>query len=435
MKMNEVIEKTLIRTREEIAMYSSIVDILEKMPGDMNYLTVPTLKNMIQQGQEIIDCVENGKPFAASAYTNPSEILAAMDLPWYFIFKQAFSGGLPNPHIAEDLEAIDSMPIASEECSLTRLGLHYLNAGLLPRPTVYLGVTSPCDNVVGSHEAIRTHAMWKDVPSWAPDTLYWSDEESIKYFAEELKEMVRFTTQHTGKKLDIDRLREIVEETNKQYVLWQEYSDLKRAVPTPHSYNMSLQCFWQTNSSGVGKPEFTQWFRDLVADAEKRVQEKRPELSGQKIRCLWFDIPPLCIQDLFGWMQQEWGATVVMDMISYCPYTSIDTKNEDTIFYGLAKRALIDPPMIRQARGLVQNFLTDIERIVTDYKIDRVIWPGHVGHKDGAASASLMREKCRELGVPLMHIGMDSFDLRNTSLEEIKNKVSQFFMSTGLGSK
>ena len=433
--MNEATEKTLVRTREEIAIYSSIADLLEKAPGEMNHLIVPTLKNMIQQSQDIVDCVENDKPFAASVYTNPSEILSAMDIPWYCIYKQAFSGGLPNPHLAEDLEAMDAMHMPSDLCSLPRLGLYYLHAGLLPRPTVYLGASEPCDNLIGTHEAIRTHAMWKDVPSWAPGTTYWNDKESIKYYAEELKEMARFIAQHTGKKLDIDRMREVIEETNKQYALWQEYSDLKRAVPTPHSQNMSLQCFWQTNSSGTGKPEFTRWFHDLIADAEKRVQKKRPEVVDQRIRCLWFDLPPIYLQELFGWMQQEWGTAIVMDMLSYCPYTPIDTKNEDTIFLGLAKRALSDPPMVRQAHGPAQNFITDIEKIVADFKIDCVIWPGHVGHKDGAASVSLMREKCRELGVPLMHIGMDNFDPRHTSLDAIKTKVSQFFESTGLGSK
>jgi benzoyl-CoA reductase subunit B len=70
---------------------------------------------------------------------------------------------------------------------------------------------------------------------------------------------------------------------------------------------------------------------------------------------------------------------------------------------------------------------------VKDYAIDCVIFPGHMGHKDMAASASIMREVCRDLGVPFLHIGMDMCDKRYTTVEEIKGKMSHFFTAMGLG--
>ena len=33
-------------------------------------------------------------------------------------------------------------------------------------------------------------------------------------------------------------------------------------------------------------------------------------------------------------------------------------------------------------------------------KIDCVVWPGHIGHKDGTASISLTRETCRDFAAP-----------------------------------
>jgi GTP:adenosylcobinamide-phosphate guanylyltransferase len=89
--------------------------------------------------------------------------------------------------------------------------------------------------------------------------------------------------------------------------------------------------------------------------------------------------------------------------------------------------------MIRQARGVADNFLSDIRRVIKDYKIDCVVWPGHMGHKDGSANVGMMRETCRELGVPFLHIGMDLFNKKYTSVDEIKDKFSQFFTAMGLG--
>jgi len=55
-----------------------------------------------------------------------------------------------------------------------------------------------------------------------------------------------------------------------------------------------------------------------------------------------------------------------------------------------------------------------------------------MGHKDGAATVGIMRETCRDLGVPFLHIGLDLFDRRYTSVDEVKDKVSQFLTAMGL---
>jgi hypothetical protein len=56
-----------------------------------------------------------------------------------------------------------------------------------------------------------------------------------------------------------------------------------------------------------------------------------------------------------------------------------------------------------------------------------------MGHKDMAATASIARETCRELGVPYLYIGMDICDKRYTTVDQIKDKISQFFTAMKLG--
>jgi len=428
-------EKRLSRIREEYELCRLIEAGLALSPNEMTHIHLPPIRNILQMHRRTMECVETGEPFLASAFSNPPEIITAMGVHWYFVFSQAFAGGLLNQHIDEDLAALDKMPVPGDVCSLIRLGLYYLDAGLLPLPAAYLGLTEPCDGLAGVHEALRTHREWRNVPSFAIDPPYWSDDHSIDYVAGELKRMVEFITRHTGKTLDIQRLREVITESNEHYRLWQEYNDLRRCKPSPHNYLLPQSCFLMTNFEGAGRPEHTPWFRDLVADAERRVRENKPEVPNQRIRVLWFDLQPIYFNLVAPWMEQEWGVSVVMDMVSYCPYTLIDTSSEDSMFRGLAKRLIMDPPMIRQARGLADNFLADIHRIVRDYQIDCVIWPGHIGHKDGAASVSLMRELCRELNVPFLNIGMDQFDKRYTSPDLIKERISHFFTATGLGEK
>jgi len=432
--MDEKKQRSISRVLEEIALYESIKEGLELISDEMTPLHMHLVKVILKNLYKTVECVEKDLPIVGSHFTNPSEVLTVMDLHWFFIYQAAWGGGMENPHLMEDMEKVDKLPVPNDCCTLLRMGLYYLDEGLFPKPTAYVGITEPCDGIAAVHEAITNHKAWRDVPSFAPEPIHYDFDEmkSIRYYADEFKRMVGFLETHTGKKLDMDGLKRTVEETNKHYALWQEYNTLRRAVPTPHDPILPQSCFYLTNFPGAGNPENTQYFEDLVANAEKRIKEDRPVLTNQKFRVLWYDIPSVYFTELTSWMEQEHGGVVVLDMVSHCPYTLIDTSSEETIFEGLAKRSLMDQPMIHQARGKVENFLTDISQLVRDFHIDCVIWPGHMGHKDSAASINLMRDKCRELDVAFLSIGLDHVDKRYTTVDEIKDRISKFVNTMGL---
>jgi len=423
----------LERTIEEIQNYGAILKLLQDNPDEMSHLHIPLVQDRLETAKKTLECVEQGKPFVATWFTNAPEICAAMDLHWYCQVAGAFIAAVESPHTNEDLEGIDQLPVPADCCTLLRLGLYYIDAGILPIPTAVVALLEPCDGVTSLHEAIRCHKDWRDVPMFAPDPPYFDDERSIDYFANELREMVVFLEKHTGHKLEMARLRQVVEESNRQYELWLEYSELRRSTPCPHGLILAMSAFAVAQNNLCGKPQATAWFRDLLADAERRIRENKPEVFNQKIRLLWNDIHPVWFNELTPWLEEEWGANVIQSMLTYCPYTLIDTSSDEAIWKGLAKRNLLDTPMIRQARGTVEGFVYDLRRIVKDFAIDCVIWPGHMGHKDSAASISVMRDTCREIGVPFLHIGLDQFDRRYTPVEEVKNRIAEFFTAMGLG--
>jgi len=421
---------------EKLVKEREIIDVMVKAftqsPTADDKLSTELAKVTLEHHDRIIRCVEEGKPFIYSYYACSPEIYAAMDLPWYSFLELPFTGALL-PTLQDDIDGSD-MLFGNDLCTIIRVAAYYIEEDLVPLPTAIVGLLHPCDGTTILHQLIASNENWRNVPMFAADPPYWEDERSIDYYAGELKRMVSFLEEHTGHRLDMDRLREVIKEGNKQFELWMEYNELRRAVPCPHGYGIGMQMSGVAQGYYVGDPRGTAWFRDLIADAEKLVREKRGKTPKERIRLFWFDVVSLELSfDIFPWLEQEWGAVIVMDMFGYCPYTLIDTSSEDAMFTGLAKRALFDLPMIRQARGVADNFLADIRRVVKDYKIDCVVWPGHMGHKDGSANIGMMRETCRELGVPFLHIGMDLFNKKYTSVGEIKDKFSQFFTAMGLG--
>ena len=438
MDRDAVREKSLARYKQERDWFALLREGTKMLPGEEGRLQEKLLTILLDSKETVVDCVENDKPFIAGYFCNAPELFHAMDLPWYMLMETPFLAASA-PYLLSDIEGAENMGIGTDLCTAIRLPIYYIESGLMPVPTAVLGLLYPCDGAPMLHQVLEHNKAWKDVPIYSCDPPYTSDERAVEYFADELRRMADFLQKHTGKTLDMKKLALVCEESNRSYTLWQDYNELRRNVPCPHGWEIGgAQAFAISQCFVAGDPRCTDWFRQLYKCGELKIREGKgasaTEGWKEKIRLFWFDIMPYgWIFELMPWLEEEWGAVIVMDMFSNFPYTLIDTSSEKTIFHGLAKRNLLDAPMIRQARGTAENFSNDIRRIVKDYKIDCVIWPGHMGHKDGAATTGIMRETCRELAVPFLHIGLDLFDRRYTNPEEVRNKVSEYFRGMGLG--
>lgn len=421
----------LERIVQDVESFRRIAQEHRENPTEEALLMLPMIEAAIADREKLVETIRQGEPWIASWYALGPEILSAMDLPWYCIGTSLLAAPFlgVDEHFVEDLEACDRLDIPTDSCTLLRLAVYAVEAGLVPRPTAIIGATGPCDSFGLYHEAVRTRGEWRHVPLFIFDPAYWNDERSISYAADQLRELVAFVEGHTGRTLNMDRLRGVIEETNRQYELWADYNELRRAVPCPHGSFVGFAAFTVTQSASslIGSPVATSLIEALVTDAEQRVREGRGAVENERIRLLWFDVRPTWALELSNWLEQECQANVVMDMYSFCPYTQIDTSTEESIFRGLAKRYVFDMPMIRQARGLAANSLEDIARIVEDYRINCFFYPGHMGHKDAAASLGMMRKLCQKLRVPFLAIGMDAWDPRYTTIDTMKDKMLQFF--------
>ena len=424
--------KGLERFKQDRDALQFAVQGLEQGQSPERQLTVALVKAILDNYNLIIASAEEGKPFIANSYANAPELLAALNLPWYTLSQIPY---LPTsePYILDEIDEAERAGLGTDMCTLIRLGINNVEAGRLPLPTAFVGLLSLCDGTNMLHQAIVHNKDWHNIPVFCTDAPYLESERSIDFHADELRRMVAFLEEHTGRTLDVDRLREVIEESNKQYELWAEYNELRRAVPCPHSAAKGAQAWSVAQNYMVGDRRGTNWFRQLVDITEQRVSQGKGSIPNERIRLFWFDIRAIWFPEVTEWLKAEWGVCIVMDMTGYAPYTLIDPSSEESMFQGLAKRNLCDVPMVRQVRGTADTLINDLMRVVKDYKIDCVVWPAHMGHKDGAASVGIMREVCRDLGVPFLQIGLDLFDKRYTSMDEIKDRISKFFTAMGLG--
>ena len=318
--------------------------------------------------------VMNDTPFVAAYFCTAPEILNAMNLPWFMIMETPFLAASA-PYLLDDLRGAEELGLGTDLCSAIRLPMYYIESGLMPVPTAVVGLLSPCDGTTMLQQVLQHNPAWKDVPLFAPDPPYTSDERAIRYFANELRTMVSFLEEKTGHKMD--------------YATACARSARNRIAPTRcgrSTTNCAAPCPARTaGRSAARRPSRSasassqatraarNWFEQLLECGEIKVKAGRAPTSTcpEKIRILWFDIMPYgWVFEFMPWLEQEWGAILVMDMFSNFPYTLIDTSSAESMFHDLAKRNLMDVPMIRQARGTAENFSGDITRMVKDYKID-----------------------------------------------------------------
>ncbi|MCL5057016.1 MAG: 2-hydroxyacyl-CoA dehydratase family protein [Actinobacteria bacterium] len=425
----------LERMYEYTGRLQAVIGMLEQAPPEQqNPVLIGLMRLILEADEKTIDCALNGKPFVSGWYGNAPEIYTSMGIhfinPVFAILVHMYLTDL------YDVKEADKISLPDDVCSLIRFSAYAVQERLLPRPTAIIAMLQPCDAELMLHQSYQSSEHWGGVPTFALDPAYGNTDEDFRYFTGELKRMITFLEELTGKKFDVNKLREVVEETNRQYEAWAEYNELRRVVPCPGgSFQGSAACWPLTQHIPSGDPRSTQLIKMMVADAEQRVKAGKGFVENERIRILWADLAPQWADLISPWLAEEWGANVVMDFQGYTPYTPIDTSTEDTMLFGLARRALSEVPMIRQGRGTVETMIEDMTRIIRDYSIDCVIFPGHMGHKDQAGSIHFMREVCRSLNVPLLCLTTSLFDERYTPLDKVKQQISEFFTVTGLGNK
>ncbi|AWW25868.1 2-hydroxyacyl-CoA dehydratase family protein [Acetobacterium sp. KB-1] len=423
------------RTQECIGRWQHVLGMIQSAPPEMQNPVLIGLINLVMESdKKTLECIETGAPMVSTWYGNASEILAAMDIHF---FNPVFNI-LGHMYMTElyDLEESDKISLPDDICSLIRLSTYAVQDHLVPKPTAMLAMLEPCDAQPVMHESFK-HNGWANVPDFSLDYGYGTSEEDYQYFANELKGMITFLEAvHPGVKMDYDKLRAVIEETNRQYETWAEYNELRRAVPCPGgSFQGSVVAWPITQHVRAGQQKATELLQMMVYDAEQKVKAGIGAVPDEQIRILWADLAPQWNEELGQWLAEEWKANVVMDFQGYAPYTPIDTSTPESMLLGLARRSTAEVPMIRQARGTVEVFLEDITRIVKDYSIDCVIFPGHMGHKDQSATTKFLKELCKDLDVPLLSLTTSLFDERYTPMEEVKKQISEFFRVTGLSEK
>ncbi len=257
----------------------------------------------------LLNAPEEGKFVAAHTVFFPTEILYAMDIVPMHTEMTTWMMALFLGEQAEILAAGAELGLVPEICSPHRglAGAFALKA--LPRPDVMLWSNLICDNTAKSGELLM---KLNDCPGFYLDHPFQDSDEEKKYLVGELADMINFLEEKSGKKMDWDKLAEIVARMDRQMELFREINELRQAVPSPFHIRGFLQLL-TTDYLCPGQTEAIEFLETLRDELAEMVREGRGAVSPERFRLMTLFIPPMYLIGFLEKVGQEYGAVSVVE--------------------------------------------------------------------------------------------------------------------------
>jgi benzoyl-CoA reductase/2-hydroxyglutaryl-CoA dehydratase subunit BcrC/BadD/HgdB len=209
------VSKGIARFRKDRDQFQLACELFQSSDDPEMHHASMLAKLLSEARGRIVRAYEEGEPFIAAHYVTAPEITVAMDLPWFALYEGVLLG-VAGETLPQDLDAAAAMGLGQDLCAVHRWSIYYVENDLVPIPTAAVGLPYPCDGMAMLHQVIKHNKSWRDVPMFTLDAPYFEDDRAVAYFARELREMAVFLERITGHKLDLDRLKAVIEEGEKQ---------------------------------------------------------------------------------------------------------------------------------------------------------------------------------------------------------------------------
>jgi len=343
----------------------------------------------------------------------PFDMLSAMNITSCFV---EFVGAMlaATGAVGMFLEESEHGGFAADTCGYHRAVIGAAIKGVMPVPDVMIATTCPCTGGLAAMENLaRTfnkELFVLDVPS--SDT-----PESVKYLANQYKEMFRFISSRTGESLDEDQLRAAIEKSNRARELMVEVYRLAQNVPSPAN-GQSLANFGIVMALFLGTDagiEIAQAYRD---EFEEMIRSGQSGVPDERVRLLWLQNRIQFKNPLIKMLEQEYQASIVIDELNDITWEAIDPADP---FTGIAKRTITVP-----FNGEINRRLNHVRGLSQVYKVDGAVNPCHWGCRQGTGARGLIQAGLKELGIPVVNLEVDCVDTRNFAEGQLRTRLEAF---------
>ena len=305
--------------------------------------------------------------------------------------------------------------------------------GGMAKPTMLVGCSTICDP---RFKWYQTLGRYMNTPYYTFDVLWPPIDADIKevrdyyvdYLIYGIRGLISFIEETTGKKMDMDRLSEVVATGEKTRRVWYDVHELRKAVPGPMPAQDMLNCI-VPGMFMTAEQDALDFYKKLYDEVKYRVDNKIGVIPDEKCRLLWSGgLPPWHSMGIFKYFETL-GAVFVTEMA----YNFGEPANiPDSI----------TDPVERLANGFFQMFTNYFERAhkgcgdpsvqrmldcIEDYKIDALVNHGSVSCRATTIGQLHQSNVIQEhVKLPSLYIETDIIDTRTFSEAQTKAQIDAF---------
>jgi benzoyl-CoA reductase/2-hydroxyglutaryl-CoA dehydratase subunit BcrC/BadD/HgdB len=108
----------------------------------------------------------------------------------------------------------------------------------------------------------------------------------VKYAVEELRGAIQFIEKHTKRKMDWDKLEELVDLVDRTWNIFIEAYELRKAIPTPMDIGDAMNTMVPL-AFMLGTQEAFDFYKDLYNELKQKNEKGEGVVADEKYRLLW----------------------------------------------------------------------------------------------------------------------------------------------------
>ena len=236
--------------------------------------------------QDAVDAKARGEKVGWCASNFPQEITTAMGIPVVYPENMGAAVGAKGGGLRMCTHA-EGMGYSSDLCSYARINMAYTDLKHceeleIPFPDFLLCCNNICNCMIKWYENL---ALELDIPLILIDIPHLDamecDGDRIKYIRSQFDDCIAQLEEITGKKMDYDRLRSVMEVSQRSSRAWLRAVGFMQCAPSPFSgfdifNNMAVACV------GRGTVEAAEAFEQLADEYEALAREHKSTFKGEE---------------------------------------------------------------------------------------------------------------------------------------------------------
>jgi len=345
----------------------------------------------------------------------PSEIIYAIGaIPLYI---ESFSAVASAMDISPAmLQTADKHGFSKDSCTFLRGVMGAFLQDMLPRPDALVSTSYYCD---GDPKIFDIFAEKYDKPHFYLHVPFNVDDEgAVDHLAEQLEEITVELAKVTGKTFEMDKLSEVIENSNEAYKYCMKVMELRRQSPSLMRGNEAFD-YIAAISQLWGSKELIRIFKMLYEELEERAENSVFAVNDEEFRLLWCHLRPYYDNDIFDYLELNHKAVIAFENVNLVTWEQMDPQKP---FKSLATKLLTSAGI-----GPAERMTRWMTKMVNDYNVDGIVWMASWGCRHFNSLAQIVKDEMRKDGsVPFFILDLECVDKTNYSKEQVRTRLDAF---------